>query len=69
MKRTQKSMLRRKVAAALTWIDTARDDLRRGDLLDAIDSLRLAMRHLQDVRAAAHADARPSLTSGEEVPA
>ncbi len=69
MKRpTPTSPLRRKIAAAVTWIDTARDDIRRGDLLDAIDALRLALRHLQDVRAV-HTDAHTPPAVAEEVPA
>ncbi|MGB3393213.1 MAG: hypothetical protein WA956_05765 [Stenotrophomonas sp.] len=38
------------IARALEWIDTARDDISRGDLLDAADSLLVARRYLGEAR-------------------
>ena len=35
---------------AIEWIDTARDDVLRGDRLDAIDSLSMAIKELQKSR-------------------
>ena len=48
-----------KVAEVLEWIDTARDDIMRGDLLDAMDSLEMArtrIKALRDSRFAGTAD-------------
>lgn len=32
---------------ALEWIDTAREDLQRGDRIDALDSLRMAIKEIR----------------------
>lgn len=48
-----------KMATVLEWIDTARDDVMRGDLLDAMDSLAMArtrIKSLRDSRFAGTAD-------------
>ncbi len=35
---------------ALGWIQTAKNDILRGDLLDALDSLGMAANHIRDAR-------------------